>query len=135
MKKLFRIGYTDNGISFSAFMLRIAGGLLMIPFGFNKLVHYSELAQKFSDPFHIGHATTLSLVIFAELFCAVLITAGLLTRLATIPLIINMAVAFIKIHHWDWQDSGQKACLFLCIYLALLFTGPGKLSLDRLIGK
>ncbi len=76
MKKLFRIGYTDNGISFATLMLRLAGGLLMIPYGFNKLVHYSDYAQKFSDPFHIGHATTLSLVIFAELFCAVLITAG-----------------------------------------------------------
>jgi len=135
MKKLFRIGYTDNGISFAALMLRLGGGLLMIPYGFNKLTHFSELSQRFTDPFHIGHATTLGLVIFAEFFCAVLVTAGLLTRLAVVPLIIEMGIAFGKLHNWDWQDSGQKACMFLCIYLALLFTGPGKVSLDRLIGK
>jgi putative oxidoreductase len=60
---------------------------------------------------------------------------GLFTRLACIPLIIAMAVALFYAHKGDFFGAGEKATLYLFGYLALLFTGPGKISMDKLIGK
>jgi len=35
----------------------------------------------------------------------------------------------------DFFSEAEKPALFLFGYLALLFTGPGKISMDKLIGK
>jgi putative oxidoreductase len=135
MKKLFSTRYNDNGISFAILLLRITAGGLMIVHGFDKLEHFSKYANGFADPFHIGSQVTLSLAVFAEFFCAALVVGGLLTRLATIPLIIDMAVAIAYAHHYKVTGPGELATLFLCAFIVILFTGPGKASLDRLIGK
>ena len=58
-----------------------------------------------------------------------------MTRLAAIPLIIAMSVAVFFSHHGRIFGDGEHAALYLAGYMALLFTGPGKISMDRLIGK
>ncbi len=135
MKKLFSIKYSDNGITFATLLLRLAVGGLVISHGYNKLISFAAKSSSFSDPFHIGSSTSMAMVIFAEFFCGVFILLGLFTRLACIPLIISMAVAIFYTHKGDFFGDGEKATLFLLGYLALLFTGPGKISMDKLIGK
>jgi putative oxidoreductase len=135
MKKLFSIKYSDNGITFATLVLRLAMGGLMIPHGFKKLMNFAAKSATFTDPFHIGHPTSMALVIFAEFFCAVFIVMGLFTRLACIPLIIAMSVAVFSAHKGDVFGEAEHAALYLLGYIALLFTGPGKASLDKLIGK
>lgn len=135
MKKLFSWKYSDNSMSFALLVLRLTVGALMIPHGYNKLVNFASMSAKFVDPFHIGTNATVALVVFAEFFCAVFIVLGLMTRLATIPLIISMAIALWLGHQWKIFGEGQNAALFLGGYIALLFAGPGKVSMDRLIGK
>jgi putative oxidoreductase len=135
MKRLFSIKYTDNAISFAAFVLRICMGGLMIPHGYGKLTSFATKSSSFYDPLHIGHPTSLALVIFAEFFCASFIVLGLFTRLACIVLIISLAVTVFLYHRGDVFGKGEAATLFLGGFIALLFTGPGKLSLDKLIGK
>jgi putative oxidoreductase len=135
MKKLFSAKYTDNGLSFGLLILRLALGGLMVAHGYDKLIHFATYASKFADPFGIGQKASLALVVFAEFFCAILILAGLMTRLAAVPLIITMAVAVFMAHKGHIFSDGEHATLYLAGYIALLFTGPGKFSLDRLIGK
>jgi putative oxidoreductase len=135
MRKLFSIRYSDNGITFATLLLRLAMGGLIIPHGYSKLINFASRSSSFADPFHIGHPTSMALVIFAEFFCGVFVLLGLFTRLACIPLIIGMAVIVFSIHKGDFFGEGEKAALFLFGYLALLFTGPGKISMDKLIGK
>ncbi len=135
MKKLFSSKYSDNGISFSLLILRLSLGGLMIPHGFDKLKNFVSYSPSFADPFHLGSTASLALSIFAEFFCAVLVVAGLLTRLATVPLIIGMSVALFHAHGGDVFGKGEKAALFLFGFIALLFAGPGKMSMDRLVGK
>lgn len=135
MKKLFSIKYSDNGVSFAALLLRVAMGSLMLPHGFSKLMSFASNSTKFFDPFHIGSTASLSLAIFAEVFCAAFVILGLFTRFACIPLIIDMTVALWYAHHWQVFGDGEKVALFLSGFLALLFIGPGKVSLDRFIGK
>ena len=135
MKRLFSIRYSDNGITIAAFLLRLALGALIIPHGYGKLISFASKSATFSDPFHIGSPTSMALVIFAEFFCGVFILLGLFTRLACIPLIIAMLVIVFQVHNADFFGKAEKPALFLFGYMALMFMGPGKLSIDRLIGK
>jgi putative oxidoreductase len=135
MKKIFNTKYSDNGLSFALLVLRISFGVLMIPHGVQKLTSFGTKSSTFADPFHIGHPASMALVIFAELFCSVFIVLGLMTRLACIPLIIAMAVAVFYAHHGQVFGDGEHAALYLAGFIALLFTGPGKVSMDKLIGK
>jgi len=134
MKQLFSTRYSENGVSFALLLLRLAAGGLMIPHGFDKLIHFVERSKDFPVPFHIGTAASLSLVIFAEFFCAVLLIAGLMTRLVVIPLLITMGVAVFIIHNSDFLGEAEQATQYMVAYVVLLLTGPGKFSLDRLLG-
>jgi putative oxidoreductase len=105
----------------------------MINHGLDKLIHFAQKAPKFADPFHIGSTTSLSLVVFAEFFCAAFVIIGLFTRLACIPLVIAMGVALFSAHRGDFYGQGENAGVYLICFLALLIMGPGKASLDRFI--
>ncbi|MET0392465.1 MAG: DoxX family protein [Chitinophagaceae bacterium] len=135
MKKLFSTRYSDNGISFALLVLRLTMGGLLITHGFQKLVSFGEKADTFADPFHIGPSLSMALVVFAEFFCSAFVILGLFTRLACIPPIIAMSVALFFAHNGDVFNTGEKSALFLGGFLTLLFTGPGKVSIDRLISR
>ena len=139
MKKLFSTRVSDNAFSFAMLLLRLgAGGLMMVNHGYDKLKNFSAKAASFADPFGIGSTTSLSLTVFAEFFCAAFIVLGLFTRLAAIPLIIAMAVAFFYAHDMNFaagKGGGEPALIFLISYIILLIAGPGKISLDKFIGK
>lgn len=135
MKKIFSTKYTPGTISFALLLLRLALGGLMIPHGYKKLMNFASKSSGFSDPLGIGSTLTMSLTIFAEFFCATFILIGLMTRLATIPLIIVMTVAVFIINNGDIFNKGELGALYLAGFLALLFAGPGKYSMDKLIGK
>ena len=107
----------------------------MIPHGYQKLMSFGSGSAGFTDPFHIGGPASLILTIFAELFCAALVVLGLMTKIACIPLIIAMSVALFYSHHGQLFGDGEQAAVYLGGYVALLFSGPGKFSLGKLLGK
>lgn len=135
MKKLLSTKCSDTSFTIGTLLLRLAMGGLMIPHGYSKLVKFASLKNEFMNFMGLGSTVSLALVIFAEFFCAALILGGLFTRLAAIPLIITMGVAVVKAHHSDVFGEAEHATLYLMGCLAILFLGPGKASLDRLLGK
>lgn len=135
MRKLFSASFTNGTVHFSMLLLRVVFGAMMLTHGWPKLMNFASLSHKFADPFHIGRATTLGMVVFAEVFCSVFVILGLLTRLAAIPLIICMTVAIFVIHAHDAIDVKEKAILYLTGFIVILFCGPGRVSFDGLIGK
>ena len=135
MKKLFSTRYSDTAINLGLLLIRLTLGGLMIPHGYKKLMNFAAKSAEFTDPFGIGHPVSMGLAIFAEFFCAILVMIGLMTRLACIPLIIAMSVAVFYSHDGKIFTDAEHAALYLGGYVALLFTGPGKISIDRVIGK
>ena len=136
MKRLFSTKTSESAFSFGMLLLRVgAGSLMLINHGLDKLMHFADKAPRFADPFHIGSTTSLALVVFAEFFCAAFIILGLFTRLAAVPLVIAMGVALFFAHKGAFFGNGEMSGLFLICFLAILFMGPGKASLDRFIGK
>ncbi len=65
-----------------------------------------------------------------ELGCSVLIAAGLLTRLATLPLLGMVFVIQTFVYPENWVEHLTWAAMLLFI----LTRGPGAISMDRLIG-
>ena len=65
----------------------------------------------------------------AELFCSALISLGLASRLATLPLIVLTLVIEIFVYPEDWSEH----LTWLSMLLFILTRGPGPLSLDALI--
>lgn len=117
-------------------VLRVAAGsLLMIQHGLDKLIHFAQKAPHFADPFHMGTTASLALVVFAEFFCSAFVILGLFTRLACIPIVIAMVVALFWAHKGQFFGIGELPGIYLACFVTLLFTGPGKVSLDRFIGK
>jgi putative oxidoreductase len=121
--------------SFGLLIIRLGFGGLMVPHGYSKIVHYAEYKEKFMSFMGLSPAISLGLNIFAEFVCALFLILGLFTRFATIPLIIAMSVALFMAHNGDMTGEGQVATLFLLAYVALLFTGAGKYSLDAALYK
>jgi putative oxidoreductase len=115
------------------FLLRVSAGVLMMAHGYNKLIRFNEMKTKFMNFLGLGSTLTLSLVIFAEFFCAMFLVIGLFSRLVVIPLIINMSVALMVAHNGDVFGEGEKAAVFLTCFITLLLCGPGKISVDGMI--
>src|SRR4051812_4722654 len=113
MKRLLSIRYSAGAFNFSMLLLRLSFGLLMIAqHGMDKLMHFSEKANGFYDPFGIGSKASLILVIFAEVFCSFFVVLGLFTRIAVVPLIILMCFAFFGANN-GVIGSGELALLYL----------------------
>jgi len=121
-------------IDLALLILRLGTGCFMITHGWPKVINFNKRLSTFSDPIGLGSEVSLTLIVFAEFFCSLLLILGLYTRLALIPLIFAMCVVAFIVHGDDPFGSKEKALLFLAAYMALFFTGPGKFSIDgRLI--
>lgn len=135
MKKLFSTKYSSGAFNVALLLLRLGLGILMMSHGYQKLTHFAEYQAKFMNFMGIGSTMSLALVVFAEFFCSLFIMLGLFTRLSTIPLIIAAGVMVFKAHNGEVFGDGETAALYLTGYLALFLVGPGKVSVDGLIGK
>ncbi|MET6998320.1 DoxX family protein [Chitinophaga defluvii] len=135
MRKLFSAKYTSWSVSLSMLVLRLVMGGMMLTHGWPKLINFPSRVNSFSDPLHVGKTASLGMVVFAEVFCSVFIILGLLTRLASVPLIICMSVVIFMIHAGDPVNKIELPALFLASFVAILFTGPGRVSIDGLLSK
>lgn len=113
-------------------LLRLGVSGLMLTHGIPKLIRlFGSGPIQFGDPIGIGVEASLTLTVFSEVICYVLILVGLGTRLASIPLIITMAVAFFIVHAAHAFERKELALFYLIVYIVLLLTGSGKYSLDH----
>lgn len=136
MKKFFSTAYTDSTFNVASLLLRLTFGLLMcINHGFDKLQHFGKYEYSFFDPAHIGHRWSLVLVIFAEVFCSLLVVLGLFTRFAALVLVIEMAVAAALFHKGQPLAAHESALIYLTAFFAILLVGPGRFSVDGAMGK
>ena len=135
MRKLLSTKYSAGAFNTAMLLLRLTVGILMMMNGYDKLKNFSTLEPKFMNFMGIGSSLSLALLIFAEFFCSLFLILGLFTRLAAIPLIIATCVMVFKAHNADIFGDGGTATLYLASYMVLLLVGPGRVSVDSMIGK
>ena len=128
----------DLMTSIGLLILRVGAAGYMVTHGWGK-VQMLRAGAPFADPIGIGAQTSLVLATGAEFVCALLVLFGLGTRLAAVPVAFTMAVAAFVVHGNDpWMAgagprSKEPALLFMAAFLALVFTGAGRFSLDALL--
>lgn len=112
----------DAGLLF----LRLTGAaMLLMVHGLPKLQHYADELLHIDDPLHLGRTLTLWLALLAEVLCPLLIAAGILTRLACVPVLVLLLVSMLAVHP-DWSIAeGQFGWLLLSIFGTIALTGPG----------
>ncbi|WP_437204971.1 DoxX family protein [Planctomicrobium sp. SH664] len=120
--------------SLGLLLLRCSVSAMMMIHGWQKIGQFAELRTKFPDPIGVGSHLSLILAIGAEFGCSILLILGIMTRLATIPLIITMVVIVAIVHKDDpWGASKELAAVYLATYVTLLVAGGGMLSFDGLL--
>jgi putative oxidoreductase len=141
MKKLIaflQLRFLPRSPDWALLALRLWLGItLALVHGWSKVAGYPQIARNFPDPLGIGSEPSLALVIFAEVFCAVAVGVGLFARLASLVLVIQFGVAFGVIHHALLQpgpESGELAFIYLAGFVGVLIAGPGRFSLDAVLG-
>ena len=130
---LFPTKSNTTKVSLLLLAVRIIFGILLMNHGIQKWSNFQEMSAVFPDPLGIGSHLSLGLAIFGELVCSMAFIIGFLYRLAMIPMIFTMGVAFFVIHGNDPFSLKELAFVYLVIFILMYIAGPGKFSLDRLI--
>ena len=117
-------------------LVRLFVGYFFFVTGVAKVQNLDAMAERFAGwgiPFP---AFSAALSGYTELGGALLVL-GLLTRLASIPLFVNMvvAIATVNITRVSGLDEFVELSepLYALVFLWLVFTGPGRVSLDHLL--
>lgn len=134
-KFLFPTKPDTTGASLFLLALRLLLGILLMSHGIQKLGNFHELSLVFPDPLGVGSPISLSLAIFAELFCSMAFIVGLLYRLAMLPMIFTMGMAYFVIHGNDAFSVKELAFIYLVLFIFMYIAGPGKFSIDHIVGK
>jgi putative oxidoreductase len=137
MLKFLQLRFLPTSVNLALLVLRVWFAVpLLTLHGWSKLTSFAERSQRFADPYGLGSPISLSLVIFGEVFCSVLLVVGLCTRLAATVCGIVVATAFVYAHggRFTGQGNGELPFMFLGAFVTLLVAGGGRFSLDARTG-
>ncbi len=136
MKNINFIKPHSNLVDILILIVRIFVGISMLTHGIPKLQTLVLNNQiQFMSFIGMGSIFTMVLVVFAEFLCSLFVILGLFTRIACIPLMFTMLVAFFVVHGSDAYADKELSILYFFIYLIILVLGSGKFSVDALMTK
>jgi putative oxidoreductase len=137
----FLISSTGRHAGLGLFLLRLILGVVMFVAGWKKLFDFGVpmFAKALAGlgmplPEFLAWAVTL-----VEVVGGAFIIIGLLSRLSALLLAIDMVVAIllVTIHVGFLSSSGKSGVelnlLLIAGFMAILFAGPGPISVDRLL--
>lgn len=125
----------DSRSSWLLLAARVVFGLLLMSHGIAKLQNFEALSATFPDPLGVGSRVSLVLAVFGEVVCAAGCVAGLLYRLALIPMVFTMCVAFFAVHGGDSFAARELALVYLVVFVLMYAAGPGRYAADTLIAQ
>jgi putative oxidoreductase len=129
--------HLDNARPYVVSLFRIVVGLLFVCHGASSLLGWFGGIMGTGKTIDAGtwpgwYAAMIQLVGGA------LVLLGLGTRSAAVISSGSMAYAYFVEHQpeklWPIQNGGEAAAMFCWAFLLIVFTGPGPLALDRILG-
>ncbi len=130
------VAYSETAFNIAMLLLRISfGATLLVKHGFAKVMNFAALQHTFFNFLGFGPKFSLILVLFAEIFCSLLIVLGLFTRWACIPILIAMLVVIYGADAGKDFLESELAIFYFTAFAAIMFCGPGKISVDGMISR
>jgi putative oxidoreductase len=114
-------------------LFRLAVASVFFKAGMTKWASWESTIALFAEEYKVPvlpPATAAALATTFELGCSTLLALGLVTRLATLPILGQLAVIQLFVYPQAWTEH----LVWGSILLLLLTRGAGAISLDRLIG-
>ena len=132
----------DRLAEFAPLVVRAIVGVIMAAHGLQKLLGGPANFGGVLGQLGVPAPTLMAFVVtFVELVGGILLVVGLFSRLAALLLTIDLVVAILLVKvgvgFLSPQSGGVGAELDLALiagFLAVLFAGPGRISLDRALG-
>lgn len=137
MNSFIRLSFLPHGYSLALLVLRAwVGASLFLRHGLEKITGFTQMAQHFPNPVHIGSEWSLAYALFCDAFCSLFLIIGLGTRWAALFIAVNTSIAFLFVHklHLSGEHGGELAWLYLAAALTLFIAGAGKFSIDHGLG-
>jgi putative oxidoreductase len=145
LKKLYNLVfyYVASGQSPFLLLVRLYWGYQLIQSGWGKLHHLDKVTEFFTSlnlPMPVQTAVAISCL---EFFGGIFLAIGLLSRLTSLALTINLVVAYITADRealfsiFSDPDKFYAAApyTFLVASVIVLFFGPGKFAVDTLLNR
>ena len=125
---------------YSYAFMRFATGMVLVPHGVQKLFFGGAAATAKAVLGGLGPELSLGVAYATgcvELFGALFLAIGFLTRLAALSIVVEMAVIVFVIlwpNGYFWTNRGVEYALLLgLLALACIFRGGGRYSVDHLL--
>ena len=135
---LYSAGHTYSNLS--RLFLRLFTGIMFLQLCVRQMLNYDSIVPHFGGFLGLSPETSMTILVVIELVCAVCIMLGFLTRLAVLFPLLLMLVAekvFISSPVTATDQMFNFApgypLMFIGIFVFLLLSGPGKISLDYII--
>jgi putative oxidoreductase len=145
LRKLYKTVFYYVSFGQSPFLLavRLYWGWQLVQSGWGKLHHLDKVTEFFTSLNLPMPAQTAVAISCLEFFGGIFLAIGLLTRLTSLALTINLIVAYITADRealfsiFSDPDKFYAAApyTFLIASLIVLFFGPGKFALDYLLDR
>ena len=133
------IGIISRGDWLPGLLSRICIGFTFIQTGWGKLHHLDKVIAFFTSLGIPAANLQAPFVAGVELACGSLVLVGLMTRIASLPLLGTMVVALLTAKRGDIHEIGDllfmPEFLFIVILSWLIVQGAGALSIDYLLAK
>ena len=123
-------------------LIRFMVGWIFVSEGYLKFHYPMDLGVGLFERLGVPHPAILApFVGIMEIVCGVLLILGLLTRLASIPLLITVATAIWMtkvpiIAHYGYWGAMHESRVDFCLLMGLVFlmiVGAGGWSMDRMM--
>jgi putative oxidoreductase len=133
MKRIINLSFIPVNTDAAILILRICLGLgVFLRHGIEKITNFSKMSEHFPDPIGIGSTASLSIALFSDAFCSILVIIGLATRFASLFIVINLFVAFAFLFSLSIDKPySELVFVYLGGFIALIIAGAGKYSVDN----
>lgn len=138
MRKTLNPSFLDKYQEYGVIFIRLIIGFHLIygtqdnVFSYARMEEFAGFLSARGVPFPLFAAF---LSAYAQFICGILFVIGAATRHAAVAMIINFIAALVIAHLGDEYPSKFPALMMLAAACFFLIHGPGKLSVDRWLGR
>ena len=140
--RFLQLRFLPHSQDFGLLVLRLwFGGSLLALHGWAKITNFEETSKNFPNIFEgiidLSPTVNLAMAASAEALGAAFVILGLFARLSAVACAFTMAMGFFIAHKGvlSGPGSGEMAFLYMGAFLVIFLAGPGRFSLDAVIGR